>query len=212
MPSHIPEHRARTGLLSSASPVAMAAEPSEAALPPQEPASPEEQRIYDSFVEGIYRTVFKDKNRIRPLVASIVDEEGDPKSDLATAAAGIVHAAGQSAKAKRRPVPTEIQFAALEEITESLADFVEKVTGREIFPQEVLDGAFLQAASTLGDMLVQSGDLSREEAQRDLQELAQKDREGRLAEEDPELVAAAKFYNEIGIRPPGQRPPQTQEV
>jgi len=204
MPPINPERAVRMGLLGSASPEAMLANRPEDALPERQPASPEEQRVYDAFVKGIYRTVFHDKSRISPLVQEIVDDKGDPKTDLAVAAAGVVHAAAQSAKTQRRPVPVDIQFAALEEIVASLADFVEKVTGRQMFAQDVLDGVFLTSASILGDMLVNSGDLSREEAQRDLAELGAKDRAGQLAESAPELVAAAQFYNGIGIRPSGQ--------
>lgn len=167
----------------------------------EEPASPQEQQQYDAFVKGIYRTLYGRPDVAQQTAQALLDPEEDPVDALAELAATTVDAAAQSAVRKNNRIPVDIQFAALEEIVENLAAFVEQISGEQRYDQDALSAAFLRAAGMLGDLKVQSGELSREEAQQELMRLREADERGELATEAPDLAALAEMYRSMGIDP-----------
>lgn len=141
------------GLLTQQPGLAPAGVPARPATPPggaspaqadgQQPnVSPEEQGIYDQFVNNAFSVVYDEKSL--PSIIESLKGDGNPVEGLANTAVGVVVRVQDSAEEAGQALPPEVVFHAGKQILEDLADLAGEAGVHE-FTDEEVDGAWFKS-------------------------------------------------------------------
>jgi hypothetical protein len=123
-------------------------------------ASPEEQAIYEAYVNAA-RLMIYDKGA-RQAVMDMLDTPEDPKAGLIEVVGSVAtRAAKEIGKARRQPVSSEILLEGLDEIITAAVEMADKA-GLPPYDQQALDGAMIGAADRVRVGLGE--DVNKEEA------------------------------------------------
>lgn len=150
-----------------------------------QPASPEEQAIYNQFV-GRAMLMIYDKKML-PKVIDMLDggasdgQDGDPMEGLARATALVVGRVAHAADKAGQKLPGDVLMHAGKEIFEDLAELsrVAKIKDYSKDP-DALEGALFRAMDQFRMMLQGAGRLNTGAAQADMTKLEQMDKSGEL--------------------------------
>ncbi|WP_147307874.1 hypothetical protein [Fulvimarina endophytica] len=145
----------------------------------EQPASPEEQALYEKFVSKAFLMVY-DKKFI-PKVLEMLAGGDDPLEGLAVTASMVIARVMKAAKDAGQKLPGDVAFAGAKEIFEDLAELSRRA-GIKDYSQDrdALEGAMFRTMDQLRMILEQSGDIDREAAKADLAMLQEMDQSGQL--------------------------------
>jgi hypothetical protein len=185
--------------------------PQEAAMPPEapgampmgeemtpgsEPASPEEQAMYDKFVSLSLLALYDDK--MMPRTVAHITKQPNKAVAVGEVAAGIFQRVYASAKESGAEVPGDVLINAMAEIVEATVELSDTKAGTDLTPEE-MDEALYKAMDVARKMLKQAGDYTDDMKAADAAELqamsesGEIDRitggSGRVPEADPAMPA-----------------------
>lgn len=134
-----------------------------------EPASPEEQAIYDKFVSLALLHIHDGDT-----APAIVEQmgRGDPVEAIGNAAAQVAFAVMQKAEQAGEKVPPDVLLHGGKEVVEALVEVAE-TAGVADLDQEQTDMAFYQAADTFQDLMKSGGGVDPAAAEDDFVNLMQ---------------------------------------
>ncbi len=147
-----------------------------------EPATPEEQAMYDEVVSRSYLLMFDEKTR-KPR-ASVVKmlKSGDPKQALGEAAANIFFRVEQAAAKAGQPIPDSVKEGAGADVFSKMAELATKVGETDFMADDdAFAGAWYVAVNTLQNLEKQGGMEDPEKTSADFDQLIQADQSGQLA-------------------------------
>lgn len=150
-----------------------------------QPASPEEQQIYNQFVGRAMLMIYDDK--MLPKVIDMLDggaekgQDGDPMEGLARTTALVVGRVAQAADKAGQKLPGDVLLHAGKEILEDLAELsrVAKIKDYSEDP-DALEGAMFRALDQFRLILQGAGRLDQRAAQTDMAKLEEMDKSGEL--------------------------------
>jgi len=142
-------------------------------------ASPEEQALYEQFVNNALSALFEPKNA--DMVMKQIGESPDPKEGLATVAVQAVQRVLQSAEQNGVEVNGDILMAAGEEIVEALATAASS-QGVHDFTEEETTGAFYRAIDMYRADAQKAGKIDPATVQSDMNDIKQMEASGALAQ------------------------------
>jgi hypothetical protein len=180
------------GLLSQQQAAPPAATPGVAATAPgqtgdeQPNVTPEEQAIYDQFVDNALSAIYDDKSL--PQIIESLKGDGNPVDGLANTAVTVVIRVQDSAEQAGQNMPPDVVFHAGSEILEDLAGLAEKAGIHQFTPEE-LEGAMFQAMDIYREMKGRDGGAERPQIVEDFNQIAALDQAGKLDEVAPGLTA-----------------------
>lgn len=144
-----------------------------------EPASPEEQALYEKFVSKAFMLVYDKK--FFPTVLDLLQGEGDPIEGLALASSKVIARVMKAAQQGNEKLPGDVLFHAAKEVFEDLAELSRRAGIKDFSADpDALEGAYFRALDHLRIILEGTGDINREAAQADLAMLQQMDEAGEL--------------------------------
>ncbi len=164
-------------------PAGGAAAPAQGGGGEQPNVSPQEQGIYDQFVNNAFSAIYDEKSL--PSIIESLKGDGNPVEGLANTAVGVVVRVQDSAEQAGQALPPEVVFQAGVEILEDLADLAEKAGVHDFTPEE-LEGATFQAMDRYRELKGDDG-ASSQEAKEDFDKIIAIDQAGRLDEAVPGL-------------------------
>jgi hypothetical protein len=182
MPGMMPPQEAPPPAAGAAPQQGMVPAPAE---PPQgEPASPEEQQMYDDFVTRAKMLIFdQETEEVRPAVVKMLEGDDDPKAALGQTAASIAFRVLQEAEKGGVQIPEDVMMEAGQEIFSDVAQVASAVTGVDFMADDqAYEGAFYIAVDELRQMLTSAGMVDVEQEKAAFQEMAAADADGRLSE------------------------------
>ena len=183
MPGLLTQQQAPT---SPAQPLAGGPEaPVQASGEEQPNVTPDEQRLYDSFVDNAFSAIYDDKSL--PQVIESLKGDGNPVDGLANTAVSIVVRVQDSAEQAGQAIPPDVVFNAGVEILENLADLAGKAGVHE-FTAEEIEGAMFQAMDIYRETKGRDGGAGRPEIVEDFNQIVALDQAGRLDEVAPGLT------------------------
>ena len=147
--------------------------------------SPEEQGIYDQFVNNAFSVIYDEKSL--PSIIESLKGDGNPVEGLANTAVGVVTRVQDSAEKAGQTLPPEVVFQAGVEILEDLADLAEKAGVHDFTPEE-LEGAAFQAMDLYRELKGRDGGTAAPQIKEDFNQLIALDQAGRLDEVAPGLT------------------------
>lgn len=159
--------------------------------------SPEEQRIYDEFVNNAYSVIYDDKSL--PQIIESLKGDGNPVDGLANTAVAVIVRVQDAVEAGQE-IPSDVVFNAGIEILEDLADLASKAGVHE-FTQEELEGATFLAMDLYREAKDLDGGAARPQIVEDFDKIIALDQAGKLDEVAPGL--SERFGG--GARQPGVR-------
>ena len=173
------------GLLTSASPQALMANqpaPAQAPDPAAEgelaAATPEEQAVYDKFMDNAFNIVYDEK--AMPDFIKSIQGDGDPVTGLASATLTVLERLEESAEqALGKPADRSMMMAVQEEITEDLAN-LSRASGQHEFSEQEIGNANNVAALNYGQNLQKAGKLNDQESLDEFMALVEADKAGAL--------------------------------
>lgn len=171
------------GLLASASPQAlMANQPAPAQAPAAEgemvAVTPEEQAVYDKFMDNAFNIVYDEK--AMPDFIKSIQGDGKPVEGLASATLTVLERLEESAEqALGKPADRSMMMAVQEEITEDLAN-LSRVSGQHEFSEQEIGNANNIAALNYGQNLQKAGKLNDQESLDEFMALVEADKAGAL--------------------------------
>ena len=181
---------ARHGLLTQQQAAGPATTPAAAATAPEQSreeqpnVSPDEQRIYDQFVNNAFSVIYDEKSL--PSIIESLKGDGNPVEGLANTAVGVVVRVQDSAEQAGQALPPEVVFNAGAEILEDLAGLAEKAGVHEFTPEE-LEGATFQAMDRYRELKGGADGTALAGAKEDFNKIVAIDQAGRLDEVVPGL-------------------------
>ncbi len=146
--------------------------------------SPEEQRIYDAFVNNAFSAIYDEKSL--PSIIESLKGDGNPVEGLANTAVGVVVRVQDSAEQAGQALPDEVVFQAGAEILEDLVELAEKAGVHEFTPEEI-DGAWFQAMDLYREMKGGADGAGIPGAKENFNKVVAIDQAGRLDEVVPGL-------------------------
>lgn len=146
--------------------------------------TPDEQRVYDQFVDNAFSAIYDDKSL--PQVIESLAGDGNPVDGLANTAVSIVVRVQDSAEQAGQAIPPDVVFNAGVEILENLADLAGKAGVHEFTAQEI-EGATFQAMDIYREMKGRDGGAGRPQIVEDFNQIVALDQAGRLDEVAPGL-------------------------
>lgn len=150
-----------------------------APMGPPEQATPEEQSQYDQIVANAMKLVYDDKTM--PAVVEMLAGDGDPIEGLARTAAMVIGRVTESAAQAGVPLDAVVAFHAGTEIFEDLADLSKEADIKDFTQSpDDLEAAYFRALDLSRKMLQDSGRLTPEAADADMQKLSEMDASGQL--------------------------------
>lgn len=168
---------------------------------PQPNVSPQEQQLYDRFVDRAYSVIYDEKTL--PQIVESLRGDGDPLEGLANTLATVVVRVQDAAEKSGQTVPPDIVFHAGTEILEDLANLAQMAGVHSYTPDEI-EGAGFRAMDIYRTL---SGPESEQEQARitqDFNQLVALDGQGRLDDLAPGLTA--RFGTPPAVPgPPGPR-------
>ncbi len=187
MPTHGPQGNPH-GLLTQQQESAPAAAPAPGATAQtgeQPNVSPEEQQLYDQFVDKALSAIYDDQSL--PQVIETLKGDGNPLDGLANTAVAIVVRVQDSAEKAGQKIPPDVLFHGGSEILEDLAGLSEKAGIHKFTPEE-LEGAAFQAMDIYREMKGSDGGEARPQIVEDFNQITELDKAGRLDEVAPGLT------------------------
>ncbi len=164
----------------------------------QSNVSPEEQRIYDQFVDNALSAIYDEKSL--PSIIESLKGDGNPVDGLANTAVAVVTRVQDSAEKAGQELSPDVVFPAGSEILEDLANLAGEAGIHEFTPEEV-EGALFQAMDIYREMKGRDGGAARPQLVEDFNNIVAVDKAGRLDEVVPGLTE--KFgggAKEAGVR------------
>ena len=173
----------------TAAPGAPGAAPSSAAAPQQagegQPnVSPEEQAIYDTFVDNAFSAIYDEK--ALPQVLKSLEGDGDPIDGLANTAVTTIIRVQDSAENAGQQLTSDVVFHAGAEILEDLADLAEKA-GIHTYTTDELEGATFKAMDIYRETKGVDGG-TQPQIVEDFKQIVELDKAGRMDEVAPGLT------------------------
>lgn len=198
MPQHGPQGNRHGLLTQQAGGPAAAAAPAPAAAAPAGPApqgqgqveeetpnvSPEEQAIYDQFVEKAFSVIYDQKTL--PGILDALKGDGNPMEGLANTAVNVVVRVQDSAEGAGQKIPGEVIHQAGKEIIEDLSRLATEA-GIHAFTKEEVEGAWFQSMDLYRERKGRDGGEEAGQIAQDFQKLQAIDQAGRLDEVVPGL-------------------------
>jgi len=186
----------------------MAAPPAAGAPDEEQPnVSPEEQQLYEEFVDKCYQVIYSQKT-IKPILQAL-NASDDPKMNLANAVVLVVKFVVDSARKAGKEIPVDVLMHGGKEVLEDLADLCAEMGIHQYTPEE-LEGAVYIAADLYRGMAEQDGTLDIEGSKRDMAMAVQADREGRMDDIIP--GASARFGAKKEPAAPEEPPAEDEEA
>jgi Glu-tRNA(Gln) amidotransferase subunit E-like FAD-binding protein len=181
------------GLLSQQSGAPPSAAPTPATPAPQPEAAgeeqsnvtPEEQAIYDEFVDKALSAIYDDKSL--PQIIESLKGDGNPVDGLANTAVGVVVRVQDSAEKAGQALTPDVVLHAGSEILEDLAGLAEKA-GIHKFTSEEIEGAAFQAMDLYREMKGRDGGAARPQIVEEFNQVVALDQAGRIDEVAPGLT------------------------
>ena len=172
-------------------------------------ASPEEQQVYDLFMEKAAELIYTENSEVLPeilealRVPSATEENvgNPPIMALANAAFQIVKKLDLSAIEQDRPLPDEILYHGGMEIIEELGEIAGAASIHD-YSEEDLSGAFFQAIDLFREHAIASGRTNAETLKSQFAEIEEADKAGKLGEMLPGLGGEPPM--EAPMEPPPQ--------
>lgn len=127
--------------------------------PGTEPASPEEQEMYDKFVSMALLALYDDK--MMPKTVDHLTKQTNKPAAVGEVAAGIFQRVYASAKQSGAQVPGDVLINAMAEIVEATVELSDKLAGTDLTPDQI-DEALYKAMDVTRKMLKESGDYTDE--------------------------------------------------
>lgn len=146
--------------------------------------TPDEQKMYDQFVDNAFSAIYDDKSL--PQVIESLKGDGNPMDGLANTAVSIVVRVQDSAEQAGQAIPPDVVFNAGVEILENLADLAGKAGVHEFTAQEI-EGAMFQAMDIYRETKGRDGGAGRPQIVEDFNQIVALDQAGRLDEVAPGL-------------------------
>ena len=146
--------------------------------------SPEEQAIYEQFVNNAFSAIYDEKSL--PSIIESLKGDGNPVEGLANTAVGVVARVQDSAEQAGQALPPEVVFQAGVEILEDLAELAEKAGVHDFTPEE-LEGATFQAMDRYRELKGGADGAAFQGAKEDFNKIVAIDQAGRLDEAVPGL-------------------------
>jgi hypothetical protein len=174
--------------------------------PGSEPASPEEQAMYDKFVSLSLLALYDDK--MMPRTVAHITKQPNKAVAVGEVAAGIFQRVYASAKESGAEVPGDVLINAMAEIVEATVELSDTKAGTDLTPEE-MDEALYKAMDVARKMLKQAGDYTDEMKAADAAELqamsesGEIDRitggSGRVPEAEPAMAAEPAMPAGMGV-------------
>ena len=142
-----------------------------------EPASPEEQALYDKFVSMAMLHIYNDK--VLPKIVDSLNDGDEPRRAIGQAAANVGYAVYTKAREAGQQIPGDIILNGGQEIVEALVEIWEKANGKDL-PEGEADAAFYWAADTFRELVQSDGTLNKEAVEADMQTFKQMEADGSL--------------------------------
>ena len=159
--------------------------------------SPEEQKLYDQFVDNALSVIYDDKSL--PSIIESLKGDGNPVDGLANTAVGVVIRVQDSAEKAGQEIPPDVVFHAGTEILEDLAELAGKAGVHEFTPEEI-EGAAFQAMDLYREMKGRDGGEGRPQIMEDFNQIVALDQAGRLDEVAPGLTERFSGAQGAGAR------------
>lgn len=141
--------------------------------------SPEEQKMYDLFVDNAYTLIYDGKTF--PSVIKALGATDDPIVNLANAATSIVMRLKDSAEESGNPVSNDVIMHGGIEIIEDLADTAEKA-GMNTYSEKDLEAAAYRAFDMYREFEESQGKTDKDAAMQDIQMIKQAEADGSLGD------------------------------
>jgi hypothetical protein len=136
--------------------------------PGTEPASPEEQALYDKFVSMALLALYDDK--MMPRTVAHLTRQTNKAAAVGEIAAGIFQRVYASAKQSGAEVPGDVLINAMAEIVEAVIEVSDTKAGTNFTPDQI-DDALYKAMDVVRKMMKKSGDYTDEMKAADAAEL-----------------------------------------
>lgn len=146
--------------------------------------SPEEQAIYDQFVEKAFAVIYDQK--ALPQIIESLRGDGNPVEGLANTAVNVVVRVEDAAKKAGQKIPGEVIHEAGREILEDLSRLATEAGVHEFTTEEV-EGAWFQSMDLYRERKGRDGGENSEEIAQDFKKLQEINQAGRLDEVVPGL-------------------------
>ena len=144
---------------------------------PEANVSPEEQAVYDRFMNEAYKMVYgKDR---WPTVLRQISSAPDKPDALATMVSMVALRIATAAKKAQSPISGDVLLAGASELMETMAEDFEKF-GAATFSTADLETALYRGMDKFREAAQQSGLLTMEDADADVRMLAEADQNGQL--------------------------------
>ena len=147
--------------------------------------TPEEQKMYDVFVNNAFSAIYDEKSL--PQIIESLKGEGNPVDGLANTAVAVVTRVQDSAEKAGQEIAADVVFHAGTEILEDLAGLAEKAGVHEFTPEEI-EGATFQAMDLYREMKGRDGGEARPQIVEDFNQIVALDQAGKLDEIAPGLT------------------------
>lgn len=153
--------------------------------------SPEEQKMYDVFVENGMQLLYDEK--VMPQILQSIQATEDPAEGLGNATATLIIRLDDSAQKAGQEVSGDVKLHAAKELLEQMAELAEEAGVHE-YSEGEMESAFYFALDAYRTTRQAEGKLNPEEFQGDMQEIQAADQEGRIDEVLPGIseYAASK--------------------
>ena len=147
--------------------------------------SPEEQKIYDAFVDNALSVIYDEKSL--PQIIESLKGDGNPVDGLANTAGTVVVRVQDSAEQAGQELPPDVVFHAGSEILQDLAQLAEKAGIHQFSPEEI-EGAAFQAMDLYREAKGRDGGAARPQIVEDFNQIVALDQAGKLDELAPGLT------------------------
>lgn len=188
--------------------------------------APEEQAMYERFIENFHEIVFGKTGRSPgpngepPIFDTIMETlQGVGKSGaenahieaLATVTVRVVGFLADSAEQAGKPIPHDVLLHAASEIVPNLAEFAEALGIHDDYTEEELAYVLESASGMYAQELFQQGKINQQEMQQYADEMIAADEQGRIEEVLPGITEAANRYGAEIPQQQQQPAPQPQQ-
>jgi hypothetical protein len=146
-------------------------------LESEQPASPEEQAIYDMVVYKAMAWLYDKKTNGAQLTLDVLKSAASPGEGIAKSAANLVRSIEMAARSAGKRIPGDLLFHAGADVVSQIREFGERNNVWEGVPEEQLDReeqrGFFEALRMYGEQELENGDVTPQDAQAELAELNQ---------------------------------------
>jgi hypothetical protein len=157
-----------------------------------QPASPEEQDLYEQFIARAWDLVYRDDKVFEDIKNML--STGDPVLQLSKISAWVVFRVKHAADQAGKEIPGDVVLHAGKFIFEDFAELATKL-GAHDFKNDTkaLEAAWLRAMDEFRLMAEADGSLDQKAAQADLQEFQKADQDGSLKAGFQDMIAKGRM-------------------